>query len=88
MTPTKKSDTIRTVDGNNETHKNKKTKMKTYATPNARNAVKAAQVTNHIKAGKKVGLTHAEAKAEAYRLYQIKKGQAIILKEMVAQLGK
>ena len=41
--------------------------MKTYATPNARNAVKAAQVTNHIKAGKKVGLTHAEAKAEAYR---------------------
>ena len=54
--------------------------MKTYATPNARNAVKAAQVTNHIKAGKKVGLTHAEAKAEAYRLYQIKKGQAIILK--------
>ena len=48
--------------------------------------MKAAQVTNHIKAGKKVGLTHAEAKAEAYRLYQIKKGQAIILKDLIAKL--
>jgi len=61
--------------------------MKTYSTPNARNAVKAAQVTNHIKAGKKIGLTHEEAKAEAYRLYQIKKGQAIVLKELIARLG-
>ena len=61
--------------------------MKTYATPNARNAVKAAQVTNHIKAGKKVGLTHEEAKADAYRLYQIKKGQAIILKKLRVDLG-
>ena len=85
MTPTKKSDTIRTVEGNNKTHK--KNKMKTYATQNARNAVKAAQVTNHIKAGKKIGLTHEEAKADAYRLYQIKKGQAIILKELVSRLG-
>jgi len=61
--------------------------MKQYQTYQARNAVKAAQVTNHIKAGKKVGLTHSEAKAEAYRLYQIKAGQAIVLKELIARLG-
>ena len=75
MTHNKKTYTIRTVNNT----------MKTYATPNARNAVKAAQVTNHIKAGKKVGLSHAEA--EAYRMYQIKKGQAIILKKLKADLA-
>ena len=52
--------------------------MKTYATHNARNAVKAAQVTNHIKARKKVGVSHAKAKAEAYRIYEIKAAQPII----------
>ena len=52
--------------------------MKTYATHNARNAVKAAQVTNHIIARKKVGVSHAKAKAEAYRIYEIKKGVPII----------
>ncbi len=57
--------------------------MKTYKTHNARNAVKAAQVTNHIKAQKKLGVTHEAAKAEAYRLYQIKAGQAIILKKFL-----
>ena len=41
--------------------------MKTYKTYNARNAVKAAEVTNHIIARKKEGVTHEEAKAEAYR---------------------
>ena len=53
---------------------------KTYGTYQARNAVKAAQVTNHIKAGKKAGLTHEVAKAAAYRIYQIKKGEKIIRK--------
>ena len=52
--------------------------MKTYATHNARNAVKAAQVTNHIKARKKVGVSHAKDKAEAYRIYEIKAAQPII----------
>ena len=47
--------------------------MKTYKTYQARNAVKAAQVTNHIIAAKKLGQTHSDAKAEAYRLYNIKK---------------
>ena len=37
---------------------------KTYGTYQARNAVKAAQVTNHIKAQKKIGVPHEEAKAE------------------------
>jgi len=55
--------------------------MKTYSTPNARNAVKAAQVTNHIKAGKKIGLTHEEAKAEAYRIYKIKAAMPILRKQ-------
>ena len=41
--------------------------MKTYKTYQARNAVKAAEVTNHIKARKKEGVTHEEAKAEAYQ---------------------
>ena len=48
--------------------------MKTYKTYQARNAVKAALVTNHIKAAKKNGASHIEAKAEAYRLYNIKAG--------------
>ena len=48
--------------------------MKEYKTYQARNAVKAALVTNHIKAQKKLGVSHIEAKAEAYRLYNIKAG--------------
>jgi hypothetical protein len=52
--------------------------MNDYKTYNARNAVKAAQVTNHIKAGKKLGQTHGEAKAEAYRLYNIKAALPIL----------
>mgnify|MGYP003142416754 CR=1 len=52
----------------------------TYKTYQARNAVKAAQVTNHIKAAKKAGLSHEVAKAAAYRIYQIKKGEDIIRK--------
>ncbi len=47
-------------------------KHKVYKTYQARNAVKAAQVTNHIKAQKKLGVSHAKAKAEAYRIYNIK----------------
>ena len=54
--------------------------MKTYGTYQARNAVKAAQVTNHIKAQKRVGGAHATAKAEAYRMYNIKKGVPILRK--------
>ena len=57
-------ETIRTVK--------RTTIMKTYKTYQARNAVKAAQVTNHIKAAKKNGVSHLEAKAEAYRIYSIK----------------
>jgi hypothetical protein len=53
--------------------------MKTYKTYQARNAVKAAQVTNHIKAAKKNGVSHIEAKAEAYRLYSIKAAVPSIL---------
>ena len=52
--------------------------MKTYKTYQARNAVKAAQVTNHIKACKKLGIPHAKAKAEAYRLYGIKAALPIL----------
>ena len=52
--------------------------MKTYATYNARNAVKAAQVTNHIIAQKKLGVSHAKAKAQAYRLYTIKAALPIL----------
>lgn len=59
--------------------------MKTYKTYQARNAVKAAQVTNHIIAGKKVGVSHAKAKAEAYRLYKIKAAQAILLKHWLGE---
>jgi hypothetical protein len=54
--------------------------MKTYKTYQARNAVKAAQVTNHIIAAKKLGETHSDAKAEAYRLYNIKKAIPILKK--------
>jgi len=46
--------------------------MKTYSNHHARNAVKAAQVTNHIKARNKLGMSHDEAKAEAHEIYNIK----------------
>ena len=52
--------------------------MKTYKTYQARNAVKAAEVTNYIKAGKKAGLSPARLKAEAYRLFNIKAGRPIL----------
>ena len=52
--------------------------MNDYKTYQARNAVKAAQVTNHIKARKKEGVSHEEAKAEAYRIYQIKAALPIL----------
>ena len=52
----------------------------TYKTYQARNAVKAALVTTHITAGKKSGQTHAEAKAEAYRLHNIKAALPILEK--------
>ena len=52
--------------------------MKTYNTYQARNAVKAAEVTNHIIAQKKLGVSHEAAKAEAYRIYQIKAAQPIL----------
>ena len=44
----------------------------TYKTYQARNAVKAALATNHIKAGKKSGVSHGDAKAEAYRLHLLR----------------
>ena len=53
--------------------------MKVYNTYQARNAVKAAQVTNHIKAEKKNGISHEDAKAEAYRLFNIKAAKPILL---------
>ena len=52
--------------------------MKTYKTYQARNAVKAALVTNHIKARKKVGITHGKAKAEAYQIHGIKAALPIL----------
>ena len=55
--------------------------MKTYKTYQARNAVKAAEVTNHIKARKKEGVSHEEARAEAYRLYKIKAALPILKKQ-------
>lgn len=55
--------------------------MKTYKTYQARNAVKAAEVTNHIKARKKEGVSHEEAKAEAYRIYKIKAAMPILKKQ-------
>ena len=54
--------------------------MKTYNTYQARNAVKAAQVTNHIKARKKEGVAHEDAKAEAYYIYNIKEGKKLLVK--------
>ena len=62
--------------------------MKTYKTYHARNAVKAAQVTNHIIAAKKLGETHGEAKAEAYRLYNIKKAIPILRKHFSVNENK
>ena len=59
--------------------------MKTYKTYQARNAVKAAQVTNHIKAAKKNGVSHLEAKAEAYRIYSIKAAVPSILMGLKAK---
>ncbi len=50
----------------------------TYKTYQARNAVKAALVTNHIKARKKVGITHGKAKAEAYQIHGIKAALPIL----------
>ena len=62
--------------------------MKTYKTYQARNAVKAALVTNYIKAQKKLGVDHNEAKAEAYRIYNIKAGLPYILNGLkVKDLG-
>ena len=55
-------------------------KTKTYKTYQARNAVKAAQVTNHIIAEKKVGVTHEEAKAEAYRIFNIKAALPVLIR--------
>ena len=55
--------------------------MKTYKTYQARNAVKAAEVTNHIIARKKEGVSHEEAKAEAYRIYRIKAAMPILRKQ-------
>jgi hypothetical protein len=46
--------------------------MRNTNTHSAKNAVKAAQVTNHIKARKRQGMTHKDAKTEAYLRYQIK----------------
>ena len=58
-------------------------KHKTYKTYQARNAVKAAQVTNHIIAHKKLGVSHIDAKAEAYRIYNIKAGAPLIRQGLV-----
>jgi len=61
---------------------------KTYKTYQARNAVKAALVTNHIIAQKKLGVSHSEAKAEAYRLYNIKAGLPILRKHFSVHENK
>ena len=61
--------------------------MKTYKTYQARNAVKAAQVTNHIKAAKKNGVGHINAKAEAYRVYNIKAGIPLIKRGLQVREG-
>ena len=55
--------------------------MKTYSNHHARNAVKAAEVTNHIIARKKEGVSHEDAKAEAYYIYNIKEGKKILVKK-------
>ena len=67
--------------------------MKEYKTYQARNALKAALVTNHIMAAKKNGVSHIEAKAEAYLLYNIKAGlpflvQGLKTKAVVASIPK
>ena len=62
--------------------------MKTYKTYQARNAVKAAEVTNHIKARKKEGASHEEAKAEAYRLYKIKAALPILKKQFTISFAE
>ena len=62
--------------------------MKTYKTYQARNAVKAAEVTNHIKARKKEGVSHEEAKAEAYRLYKIKAALPILKKQFTISFAE
>ena len=59
--------------------------MKTYNTYQARNAVKAAQVTNHIIAQKNLGVAHETAKAEAYRLFQIKAALPILVRHLTAK---
>lgn len=46
--------------------------MKKYRNHHSRNAVKAALVTNYIKARKKQGYSHELAKAEAHEIYKIK----------------
>ena len=43
--------------------------------------MKAAEVTNHIIARKKEGVSHEEAKAEAYRIYKIKAAMPILRKQ-------
>jgi hypothetical protein len=43
--------------------------------------VKAAEVTNHIIARKKEGVSHEDAKAEAYYIYNIKEGKKILVKK-------
>ena len=62
--------------------------MKTYKTYQARNAVKAAEVTNHIKARKKEGVSHERAKAEAYRLYKIKAALPILKKQFTISFAE
>ena len=62
--------------------------MKTYKTYQARNAVKAAEVTNHIKARKKEGASHEEAKAEAYRLYKIKAALPILKRQFTISFAE
>ncbi len=62
--------------------------MKQYKTYQAKNAVKAALVTNHIKARKKEGVSDAVAKAEAYRIHNIKASKPILLRYFIAQMGQ
>jgi hypothetical protein len=59
---------------------------KTYKTYQARNAVFAALVTNHIKARKKLGVSHARAKAEAYRIHGIKAALPILRRQFDDEL--
>ena len=50
--------------------------MKTYKTYNARNAVKAALVTNHIKAQKKLGVSPLRGKGRGLSAIQYQGGAA------------